>query len=97
MTREEFIIGKEFTISPNTYRGESTYNYVSGENVKMPGSIYKQLRSSISGDIVINDYHLNIEVIGPKAFLGFVYVMGKQVTVKYRYEDLKLYMGVNEY
>ena len=90
MTKQEFLNGTPFTIGPRVSKGDRTFYYTPGES---NGVISKQIRSSIDDRVIIDDYHLNVEKVGTKAFTGFVYVMDKRVNVKYKYEDLTAYVG----
>lgn len=81
MTREQFLSGAQFYIGAKKYKGDSTYNYDGGH-------ISRQVRSSIDGRVVLNDYECNVVKTGRVGFTAFTYVMGKKVVVKARFGDL---------
>jgi hypothetical protein len=91
MTKQEFLAGNPFTIGLKHRKGDSTYYFTPSEIAT--GSLSKQIRSGIDGRAVTDDWHLSIDKIGTKSFTGSVYVMEKRVNVKYRFEDLKAYVG----
>ena len=91
MTKQEFLAGNPFTIGLKYRKGDSTYYFTPSEIAT--GSLSKQIRSGIDGRAVTDDWHLSIDKIGTKSFTGSVYVMEKRVNVKYRFEDLKSYVG----
>lgn len=90
MTKEQFLDGTPFYIGRKRYAGDSTY-YFSGSVVNAAGHISKQSRSSIDERVVLADYECNVLKLGRIGFIGFTYVMGKQVIVKYRFSDLVPY------
>ena len=89
MTKQEFLAGNPFSIGLKYRKGDSTYYFTPSEITS--GSLSKQIRSGVDGRAITNDYHLSVDKIGTKSFIGFVYVMEKRVNIKYRFEDLKLY------
>ena len=82
MTKEQFLSGKVFYVGGKKYKGDSTYCF------NEAGSISRQSRSSIDERIVLDDYECNVVKTGRVGFEGFTYVMGKKVTVKFKFEDL---------
>ncbi len=84
MTREQFISGVTFKVQGPTYKGASTYCY----NENAAGCIMRQSRSSIDERIVLNDYECNVLKVGRVWFVGFTYVIGTRVVVRYKFEDL---------
>ena len=91
MTKQEFLAGNPFTVGSKYRKGDSTYYFTPSEITS--GSLSKQIRSGVDGRAITNDYHLSVDKIGTKSFIGFVYVMEKRVNIKYKFEDLKLYVG----
>ena len=91
MTKQEFLAGNPFSIGLKYRKGDTTYYFTPGEITS--GSLSKQIRSGIDGRAITDDYHLSVDKIGTKSFTGFVYVMEKRVNIKYRFEDLKSYVG----
>ena len=91
MTKQEFLAGNPFSIGLKYRKGDSTYYFTPSEITS--GSLSKQIRSGVDGRAITNDYHLSVDKIGTKSFIGFVYVMEKRVNIKYKFEDLKLYVG----
>jgi hypothetical protein len=91
MTKQEFLAGNPFTIESKYRKGDSTYYFTPSEITS--GSLSKQIRSGVDGRIITDDYHLSVDKIGTKSFSGFVFVMEKRVNIKYRFEDLKAYVG----
>ena len=90
MTKQEFLAGNPFSIGLKYRKGDSTYYFTPSEITS--GSLSKQIRSGVDGRAITNDYHLSVDKIGTKSFIGFVYVMEKRVNIKYKFEDLKLYV-----
>jgi hypothetical protein len=90
MTKQEFLAGNPFSIGLKYRKGDSTYYFTPSEITS--GSLSKQIRSGVDGRAITNDYHLSVDKIGTKSFIGFVYVMEKRVNIKYRFEDLKSYV-----
>jgi hypothetical protein len=90
MTKQEFLAGNPFSIGLKYRKGDSTYYFTPSEITT--GSLSKQIRSGVDGRAITNDYHLSVDKIGTKSFIGFVYVMEKRVNIKYKFEDLKLYV-----
>ena len=84
MTQEQFLNGVQFTIGQSTYKGDSTYSYREDAGK----CITRQVRSSLDGRIVLNDYECNVDRVGRVSFTGFTFVMGKKVVVTYRFESL---------
>lgn len=82
MTKKDFLDGKIFKVKlylPSTFRYmRCDYN---------AGYLIEQTRLS-SGELVSKTHCLNIDKIGNKAFSGYSFVVGKYISVKYRYEDL---------
>ena len=91
MTKQEFLAGNPFSIGLKYRKGDTTYYFTPSEIT--PGSLSKQIRSGIDGRAVTDDYHLSVDKIGTKSFTGFIFIMDKRVDIKYRFEDLKLYVG----
>jgi hypothetical protein len=87
MTKQEFLNGTLFTLKAVTYKGESTYKFDEG-------IISKQSRSSVDNRVVLDDYECNISKLGTKTFSGFIFIMGKRVNVKYKFEDLIVYKEI---
>jgi hypothetical protein len=90
MTKQEFLAGNPFSIGLKYRKGDSTYYFTPSEITS--GSLSKQIRSGVDGRAITNDYHLSVDKIGTKSFIGFVFVMEKRVNIKYKFEDLKLYV-----
>jgi len=88
MTREQFLNGTQFYVGRKKYKGDSTYSYD-------VGSISRQSRSSVDERIVLDDYECNIIKTGRVGFVGFTFVLGKKVVVKYRFENLVEFIGEN--
>ena len=91
MTKQEFLAGNPFSIGSKYSKGDSTYYFTPYETT--PGSLSKQIRSGIDGRAITDNYHLSVDKIGTKSFTGFVYIVNKRVNIKYRFEDLKAYVG----
>ena len=91
MTKQEFLAGNPFSIGLKYSKGDSTYYFTPYETTQ--GSLSKQIRSGIDGRAITDDYHLSVDKIGTKSFTGFVYIVNKRVNIKYRFEDLKSYVG----
>ena len=87
MTKQEFLEGKAFYVGGKRYKGESTHFYD-----KEVGCISKQSRSSTDEKIIVTDYACNIKMIGRTGFIGFTYVMSKLVRVKYKFEELSVFV-----
>ena len=86
MTAEQFLSGTPFRVINNiNYKGAVTYKY-DGK------CIMKQSRSSIDERMLFEDYHLNVSKVGNKGIEGFTYVIEKLVKVKYKFEDLVVFI-----
>jgi hypothetical protein len=83
MTREQFISGVTFKVQGPTYKGANTFTYNAKDNC-----VLKQSRSSIDERIVFEDYACNVLKVGRVWFVGFTYVIGTRVVVRYKFEDL---------
>jgi len=85
MTREQFMNGVSFKVAGKVdYKGASTFKY--------DECIMKQVRSGEDDRVLLEDYHLNVKKIGRLGFEGFVFVMEKRVNVRYRFEDLIVFL-----
>ena len=82
MTREDFIAGVEFEIKGNYFKLD-----------KDQRSITKVFRTSDRSRIVMEDYHMNVEMMGRVRFEAYTYVLGKKVERKLRFEDLEVFKG----
>ena len=82
MTREDFIAGVEFEIKGNYFKLD-----------KDQRSITKVFRTSDRSRIVMEDYHMNVEMMGRVRFEAYTYVLGKKVERKIRFEDLEVFKG----
>ena len=85
MTKEQFLSGAPFYIGRKKYNGDSTYYFNSAE------SISRQSRSSIDETVILDDYECNITKMGRVGFTGFTFVLGKQVVVKVRFDNLVMF------
>jgi hypothetical protein len=85
MTKEQFMNGVPFKVASKVdYKGASTFKY--------DECIMKQVRSGEDNSILLEDYHLNVKKIGRLGFEGFVFVMNKKVNIKYKFEDLIVFL-----
>ena len=84
MTKEQFLQGVQFCSVNSGNVGATTYSYA--DNM-----ISEQVRSSIDGRILIDQYCCNIIKIGSKGFSAFCFIMYKKVIVRYKFEDLRTY------
>jgi len=82
MTREDFIAGVEFEIKGNYFKLD-----------KDQRSITKVFRTSDRSRVVMEDYHMNVEMMGLVRFEAYTYVLGKKVERKIRFEDLEVFKG----
>ena len=82
MTREDFIAGVEFEIKGNYFKLD-----------KDQRSITKVFRTSDRSRVVMEDYHMNVEMIGKVRFEAYTYMLGQKVVRKIRFEDLEVFKG----
>ena len=82
MTREDFIAGVEFEIKGNYFKLD-----------KDQRSITKVFRTSDRSRVVMEDYHMNVEMMGRVRFEAYTYVLGNKVERKIRFEDLEVFKG----
>lgn len=82
MTREDFIAGVEFEIRGNFFKLDRDQR-----------SITKVFRTSDRSRVVMEDYHMNIEMIGRVRFECYTYMLGRKVERKIRFEDLEVFKG----
>ena len=82
MTREDFIAGVEFEIRGNYFKLD-----------KDKRSITKVFRTSDRSRVVMEDYHMNVEMIGRVRFECYSYMMGRKVERRIRFEDLEVFKG----
>jgi hypothetical protein len=78
MTREDFIAGVEFKIGSSNFRLDKNDNH-----------IIRVFRSTDQTRIVLEDYHVNIEVIGKSQFESYTYIMNKKVVRKIKFSELE--------
>ena len=83
MTREQFLNGTPFYVGRKSYNGDATY-YCDDKG----GHISKQVRSSITDKVVLDDYEANIVKITKTGFTAFTFIMKKKVVVRYKFTDL---------
>ena len=79
MTRDEFITGVEFKIDNAYFRTDSDIN-----------CIMRVYRSNDKSKIVLEDYHMNVDVVGKTQFSAYTYMLGKKVVRKIKFSDLIL-------
>jgi hypothetical protein len=91
MTKQEFLSGKVFRFEKNT--GSNTFQYVSPFEDFGEGCIQRNILSSDGGRIILTDHEVNITKIGTKTFTVYTYVLDKKVQLKYRFEDLVMFIN----
>ena len=82
MTREDFIAGVEFEIKGNYFKLDEDKR-----------SITKVFRTSDRSRVVMEDYHMNVEMIGRVRFECYSYMMGRKVERRIMFEDLEVFKG----
>jgi hypothetical protein len=81
MNKEKFLAGVPFRVNGiHQGKGSATFYY--------DECIMKQIRSGETDKVLVEDYHMNVQTVDDKWFLGFTFVMDKKVEVKYRYSKL---------
>lgn len=87
MTKQDFLDGKSFRTLKNNKIGNSSYLNVGSES-RLYSNLIKEIRHSKTDKVVLQDYHLNISKITDSFFTGFVFVVDKEVKVRYYFKDL---------
>ena len=79
MTKQQFLDGKEFTLGTSHFKLASN------------GTMIVRVYRKADGTKLFEDFSCAVSVIGCKSFEAFIYVMDKEVNVKYNFKDLTLY------
>jgi hypothetical protein len=78
MTREDFIAEKEFRFGSAFFKKEGN-------------TITKVYRSSDRSRTIMEGHHMNIEKMGRVGFEAYVFLLGKKIVRKLRFEELELF------
>lgn len=84
MTKQEFLNGKEFKVNKNSSTSFALRKSSYGDSQY----IAEIAHSFTKGEVIFEQHILNIDKIGRVGFEGYTYVMGKEVKIKLRYENL---------
>lgn len=89
MTKQDFLNGKAFRVKKDS---SSSFKFVDHGRY---GYLVEQSRLT-TGKLIMETHCLSLNKIGSKLFAGYNFVVGKEVKVKYRYEDLIEHIDVED-